>query len=244
MIEIENLNVWFGEGPDRVDAVKDVSISVGEGESFGLVGESGSGKSTILRAAMGLAPTWSGRISIGGIDARSGDRRQFLKTVQMVFQDPYASLHPRYVIGEAIAEPMRINKIPDSEARTDRLLEAIGLTPAHRFRYPHELSGGQRQRVAVARALSLDPKVLLLDEPTSALDVSIQAEILNLLNRLKKELGLTFMIVSHDLAVVSYMCERLAVMAHGEIVEVMDRETLRSGEAKEQYTRDLIAASV
>ena len=242
-IEIEGLNVWFGEGAERSDAVIDADIHVSEGESFGLVGESGSGKSTVLRTAMGLSANWTGRIRVADCDARTGDRATFLKTTQMVFQDPYASLHPRYVVGEAIAEPMRINKIKNTEQRTAELLEAIGLNAGHRFRYPHELSGGQRQRVAIARALALNPKVLLLDEPTSALDVSIQAEVLNLLNRLKQQLGLTFLIVSHDLAVVSYMCERLAVMKAGRIVEVLDRKTLRSGQAKEQYTRDLIAAS-
>lgn len=244
MISVENFNVWFGTGGDRVQAVRDVSFNVAPGDCFGLVGESGSGKSTILRTAMGLNPDWDGQIAINGIDARSGDRRQFLKTVQMVFQDPYASLHPRYVIGEAIAEPMRINGIANVELRTEELLDAIGLSPTHRFRYPHELSGGQRQRVAIARALSLGPKVLLLDEPTSALDVSIQAEILNLLNTLKSELGLTFLIVSHDLSVISYMCERLAIMSQGKIVEIMTREELRSNDAKQDYSRELIAASL
>ena len=201
MIRIDNLSVHFGSAV----AVQNVSLSVESGESFGLVGESGSGKSTVLRTVMGLNRHWTGDIHIGGIDRRKGRRRDLVRVAQMVFQDPYASLHPRYTVGQAIAEPMLINRMSDVDARTVELLEMIGLTAAHRFRFPHELSGGQRQRVAIARALSLSPRVLLLDEPTSALDVSVQAEILNLLNRLRRELKLTFVIVSHDLAVISYV---------------------------------------
>jgi peptide/nickel transport system ATP-binding protein len=243
MIEVNNLNVWFGPKNHRLQVIKDVSFKLNEGESFGLVGESGSGKSTILRTIMGLVPHWDGEIFIDGQDIRTAGRKQFLQTIQMVFQDPYASLHPRYVIGEAIEEPMRINRIPNAKNRTIELLEAIGLKAEHRFRFPHELSGGQRQRVAIARALSLNPKILLLDEPTSALDVSIQAEVLNLLNELKEKLGLTFIIVSHDLAVISYMCDRLAIMAQGEIVEIMDRDALRNNQAQKEYSKQLIEAS-
>lgn len=161
----------------------------------------------------------------------------------MVFQDPYASHHPSYTIGEAIAEPMRIKRMPDVEARTVELLEMIGLPAAHRFRFPHELSGGQRQPVAIARALSLTPKVLLLDEPTSALDVTVQAEILNLLNRLRRELNLTFVIVSHDLAVIFYMCDRLMVMQNARPVETLTRAQLRAGDIRRDYTRTLFQAS-
>ncbi|MGZ9811665.1 ABC transporter ATP-binding protein [Pseudoroseicyclus sp. H15] len=242
-IQIEGLTVSYGEGRGQRQVVQGADIAVEKGECFGLVGESGSGKSTILRAAMGLASQWEGRIEIAGIDARKGPRPAFLRKVQMVFQDPYASLHPRLLIGEAIAEPMRVNRLPRVAERTLELLEAIGLTAAHRYRYPHELSGGQRQRVAIARALALDPEVLLLDEPTSALDVSIQAEVLNLLNKLRAERGLTYLIVSHDLAVISHMCSRLAVMKEGRIVETLGREELTTGAAAEPYTRDLIAAS-
>jgi len=161
----------------------------------------------------------------------------------MVFQDPYGSLHPRYTIGQQIAEPMIINKLPDPVGRTAELLDLIGLGTKFQFRFPHELSGGQRQRVAIARALSLSPRILLLDEPTSALDVSIQAEILNLLNRLRKELGLTFVIVSHDLAVISYMCERLMVMRNAREVETLTREQLRARDVRDEYSRELLAAS-
>ena len=247
MIEIEGLDVWYGTGRQAAHVVRDASLRVERGQSFGLVGESGSGKSTILRAVTGLVPHWSGTIRVDGIDARDGhrgpDRPRFLRAVQMVFQDPFASLHPKRLVGDAISEPMRINRMDDVAARTEALFDAIGLTPSHRFRYPHELSGGQRQRIAIARALALEPDVLLLDEPTSALDVSIQAEILNLLDRLRQERGLTYLIVSHDLAVISHMCGRLAVMKEGRIVETLDRDVLARGSAREAYTRDLIAAS-
>ena len=239
MIEIEHLTVRFGPST----AVRDVSLTVSDGESFGLVGESGSGKSTLLRTVMGLNRDWDGRITINGLDAHKTPRKQLAREIQMVFQDPYASLHPRYVIGEQIAEPMRINGMADTERRTVELLDLIGLGAKFRFRFPHELSGGQRQRVSIARALALSPKILLLDEPTSALDVSIQAEILNLLNRLRQELKLTFVIVSHDLAVVSYMCDRLAVMRNAEVVELLTRDELRGRNIKTDYTRQLLAAS-
>ena len=239
MIEIEHLTVRFGPST----AVRDVSLTVQDGESLGLVGESGSGKSTLLRSIMNLNRDWDGRISINGLDAHTTPRRRLAREIQMVFQDPYASLHPRYVIGEQIAEPMRINGIANAEQRTVELLELIGLGAKFRFRFPHELSGGQRQRVSIARALALSPKILLLDEPTSALDVSIQAEILNLLNRLRRELGLTFVIVSHDLAVISYMCDRLAVMRNAEMVELLTRDELRERDIKTDYTKALLAAS-
>jgi peptide/nickel transport system ATP-binding protein len=239
MIEIEHLTVRFGPST----AVRDVSLTVSDGESFGLVGESGSGKSTLLRSIMNLNSDWDGRITVNGLDAHSTPRKRLAREIQMVFQDPYASLHPRYVIGEQIAEPMKINGVADPARRTTELLELIGLGAKFRFRFPHELSGGQRQRVSIARALALSPKILLLDEPTSALDVSIQAEILNLLNRLRAELKLTFVIVSHDLAVISYMCDRLAVMRNAEMVETLSRQDLRARNIRTPYTQALIAAS-
>jgi peptide/nickel transport system ATP-binding protein len=182
---------------------------------------------------MNLNRDWDGRIAINGLDAHATPRKRLAREIQMVFQDPYASLHPRYVVGEQIAEPMRINGMADIERRTVELLELIGLGAKFRFRFPHELSGGQRQRVSIARALALSPKILLLDEPTSALDVSIQAEILNLLNRLRRELSLTFVIVSHD----------LAVMRNAQMVETLTREALRAREINSEYTRALVAAS-
>jgi peptide/nickel transport system ATP-binding protein len=239
MIEVDHLTVTFGDST----AVRDVSFRVAEGESFGIVGESGSGKSTILRTIMRLNRPTAGTIRVDGLDAATAPRKILARKVQMVFQDPYASLHPRYVIGQQIAEPMRINGIANPERRTAELLDLIGLGQNFQFRFPHELSGGQRQRVAIARAIALSPRVLLLDEPTSALDVSIQAEILNLLNRLRKELTLTFVIVSHDLAVISYMCERLMVMRNAEPVESLTRAELRSGAIASDYTKALIAAA-
>lgn len=239
MIRVENLNVTFG----AATVVRDVVFSVAPGESFGLVGESGSGKSTVLRTMMGLNRTWSGTIEIDGAPIRSMGRKDLARRAQMVFQDPYASLHPRFVIARTVAEPMRINGMDNSQQRARELLEMVGLPGAFGFRFPHELSGGQRQRVAIARALALSPKVLLLDEPTSALDVSIQAEVLNLLSRLRRELGLTFVIVSHDLAVISHMCDRLAVMRDARIVETLDRRQLQEGRLVQDYSRELLAAS-
>lgn len=245
MLHVENLNVWFGHAPDRVDAIRDVGFRVARGESFGLVGESGSGKSTILRAIAGLIDTWSGRIEVAGqpVHGRRRDRG-FHKTVQMVFQDPYASLHPRHSVDRVLSETLHLQGIRDVSNRIDRLLDDVGLGRAFRFRYPHQLSGGQRQRVAVARALAGDSKLLLLDEPTSALDVSVQAEILNLLVDLRAEHGLTYVMVSHDLAVVGHLCDRLAVMQAGRMVELMDVATLRSATAQTDYGRHLIQASM
>jgi peptide/nickel transport system ATP-binding protein len=238
-LDVKNLTVRFGDAT----VVDSVSFTVTPGESFGLVGESGSGKSTILRTIMGLNTDVSGDIRVDGQTAVKHSRRDFAKTVQMVFQDPYASLHPRHLIGKAIAEPMRIHGIDNAEARAHDLLDLIGLGRQFAYRYPHELSGGQRQRVAIARALSLSPKLLLLDEPTSALDVSVQAEILNLLNTLRKELDLTFVIVSHNLAVVSYMCDRFLVMQNAKMVETVTRPQLLNGDVQAQYTREFIDAS-
>jgi len=163
--------------------------------------------------------------------------------VQMVFQDPYASLHPRHSVDRVLSETLALQGLGDVDRRITRLLEDVGLGRGFRFRYPHQLSGGQRQRVAIARALAAEPRLLLLDEPTSALDVSVQAEILNLLKDLRAEHRLTYVMVSHDLAVVAHMCDRLAVMQAGRIVEIMDAATLRAGAPREAYSRALIAAS-
>lgn len=243
-LSFQGLNVWFGEGRDRVDAVKDASFEVAEGESFGLVGESGSGKSTIMRALTGLAPHWSGQMAVNGRPLGHKRDRTFYKTVQMVFQDPYASLHPRQSVDQVLSEVLYLHGFRDIEPRIERLLDDVGLGPAFRFRYPHQLSGGQRQRVAIARALAPEPSILLLDEPTSALDVSVQAEILNLLTDLRAEHSLTFLMVSHDLAVVAHMCERIAVMQNGEIVEVLGVEDMRAMTPQHPYTRSLLEASL
>ncbi|WP_375691851.1 ABC transporter ATP-binding protein [Pseudooceanicola sp. LIPI14-2-Ac024] len=243
-IQIENLNVWFGEGPDRNDAVKSVSCTVAEGESFGLVGESGSGKSTVLRAVTGLVPTWEGTIRINGKTLGRKRDREFYKTVQMVFQDPYASLHPRMTVDAVLSEVLQLHGFKDIDSRIDRLLRDVGLGAGFRFRYPHQLSGGQRQRVAIARALAPEPRILLLDEPTSALDVSVQAEILNLLTDLRAERGLTYVMVSHDLGVVGHMCGQIAVMQHGEVVEELGVANMRELKAEHAYTRHLLDSSL
>jgi peptide/nickel transport system ATP-binding protein len=243
LLDIENLEVTFGAAGNRVKAVRGVSLSVTTGESYGIVGESGSGKSTILRALCGLAPISGGRVLLDGTPLRHPRDPAFYRRVQMVFQDPYASLHPRHTVDRVLSEPLAIHGFSDGETRIEQALSDVGLGHGFRFRYPHQLSGGQRQRVAIARALILEPQVLLLDEPTSALDASIQAEVLNLLDRLRAERGLTFVLVSHDLAVISHMCDRLLVMQHGAAVEELTRENLRSRAATKDYTRALLVAS-
>ena len=243
LIDIENLEVTFGTRGHVVHALRGVSLSVEEGESFGIVGESGSGKSTVLRAACGLAPVSGGRILIDGVPVASPRDAAFYRRVQMVFQDPYASLHPRHTIDRVLSEPLAIHGFDRREARVEQALVDVGLGKGFRFRYPHQLSGGQRQRVAIARALILEPKVTLLDEPTSALDASIQAEVLNLLDRLRAERGLTYVLVSHDLAVVSHMCERLVVMQGGQVVEHLTRQALQDHATTRDYTRNLLTAS-
>ncbi|WP_417208410.1 ABC transporter ATP-binding protein [Antarctobacter sp.] len=243
-IEIRNLDVWFGSGTERAMAVKDVSFQVADGESFGLVGESGSGKSTILRAIAGLVPTWSGDMTVAGEALGARRSKAFYRKVQMVFQDPYASLHPRQTVDRVLSEAMGLHGVQDIDKRIGRLLDDVGLGAGFRFRYPHQLSGGQRQRVAIARALACDPSILLLDEPTSALDVSVQAEILNLLTDLRGEHNLTYVMVSHDLGVVGHLCERIGVMKEGRFVEVLAVDDMRRLEAKDPYTRHLLDSSI
>ena len=240
-LQAHGLRVVF----DRFVAVDDVSFEVAPGESFGIVGESGSGKSTVLRAICGLAPLASGRVQLtGAAEPTLPGSKAFRRQVQMVFQDPYASLHPRQTVDRLLAEPLAIHGIEDTEARIERALEEVGLGTGFRFRYPHQLSGGQRQRIAIARALILEPQLLLLDEPTSALDASVQAEVLNLLEALRKRHGLTFVMVSHDLAVVTHLCQRLMVMRRGRAVEFVQAEDLAAHRVAADYTRSLMQASV
>jgi peptide/nickel transport system ATP-binding protein len=243
-ISINTLSVWFGVGAERSYAVQDVSFDVADGESFGLVGESGSGKSTILRAIAGLAPTWSGHMSVAGETLGAKRSKSFYSKVQMVFQDPYASLHPRQTVDRVLSEAMALHGVLDIDTRIGRLLDDVGLGPGFRFRYPHQLSGGQRQRVAIARALACDPTILLLDEPTSALDVSVQAEILNLLVDLRREHKLTYVMVSHDLGVVGHLCERIGVMKGGRFEEVLTVDAMRRSEAQSPYTQHLLESSI
>jgi peptide/nickel transport system ATP-binding protein len=242
-LAIEHLRVTFGHGAGRVEAVKGVSFSVGANESFGIVGESGSGKSTVLRAIVGLAPKTDGEIRIDGNPVARRRDRAFARKVQMVFQDPYASLHPRHTVDRVLSEPLAIHGFADREQRIIRALDEVGLPHAFRFRLPHQLSGGQRQRVAIARALILEPDILLLDEPTSSLDASVQAEVLNLLTRLRAERGLTYVFVSHDLAIIDHMCDRLIVMQHGEMVERLEARALAEAAVTTDYARALLAAS-
>ena len=240
MIEVDELRVRFGP----TEVVRGVSFAVPAGDSFGLVGESGSGKSTILRAISGLNPDWSGRMTIAGTTLTPNRGRDFFKRVQMVFQDPYGSLHPRQTVDRALSEPLIVHGMGDRDARIARALNDVALPSSARFRFPHQLSGGQRQRVAIGRALMSEPEILLLDEPTSALDVSVQAEILNLLRDLQAERRLTFVLVSHNLAVTAHLCPTIGVMQAGEIVEVVSASDLREGRVHNPHTAELRRLSV
>ncbi|UTV97853.1 ABC transporter ATP-binding protein [Marinomonas rhizomae] len=240
IIDIDKLNLSFGTGASESKILHDVTLQIQTGESFGLVGESGSGKTTVLRCLAGQYHHWSGQLSVNGKHLQHKLDKKRCIEMQMVFQDPYGSLHPRHSIETALAEPLKIHRMDNRDERISSILKKVGLDDSYRYRSPHQLSGGQRQRVAIARALILEPKILLLDEPTSALDVSVQAEILNLLKDLKEKEGLTYLMVTHDLGVVSYLCDRVAVMQNGHIVETISSEDLASHNASEPYTRMLL----
>jgi len=229
-------------------ALHDTTLQVAPGESFGIVGESGSGKSTVLRALCGLAPLAAGSVRLLGDGTAEASlpapgSKGFRRRVQMVFQDPYGSLHPRQTVDRILAEPLAIHGIGDADARIAQALADVGLGKPFRYRFAHQLSGGQRQRVAIARALILEPQVLLLDEPTSALDASVQAEVLNLLEALRARRQLSFVMVSHDLAVVTHLCDRLMVMHQGRTVELLASADLAAHRVQADYTRALMAAS-
>lgn len=228
IVNLEALQVTFGDKT----AVSAASFHVETGETFSLIGESGCGKSTILRVIAGLQRDWRGQVTLFGQGITAGARfqGQLRRNVQMVFQDPYASLHPNHTLWRTLAEPLQIHGEGDIEMRVSTALEQVGLPADAVRRYPHQLSGGQRQRVAIARALLLRPKILLLDEPTSALDMSVQAEILNLLNRLKQDHGMTYLLVSHDADVIAHMSDRAAFMADGVIQRFFDRDAIGRGE--------------
>jgi peptide/nickel transport system ATP-binding protein len=244
VIEIADVTISFGSGAHRIDAVRGVSFKVAQGEAFGLVGESGCGKSTLLRAIAGLQDTAGGTIALAGQSVGAKRTRTERRLVQMVFQDPYGSLNPTHTVDRILAEPLAIQGLDNVDQRIEQALGEVGMGSQHRFRYPHQISGGQRQRIAIARALIMEPKILLLDEPTSALDLSVQAEILNLLKRVGRNRGLTMLMVSHDLPVIAHMCSRIAVMKRGEIVETLAVDRLRRGEADHAYTRELLASSL
>lgn len=243
MLSVDNLNITFGHGKAKNHALRDVSFTVEKGDSFGLVGESGSGKSTVLNCISGLLREWTGSIRVAGKEVQRKRQIDFYRRVQMVFQDPYASLHPRHTIDSTLKEPVAIHKLGNANEKVAKVLDEVGLSPRFRFRFPHQLSGGQRQRVAIARALILEPEVLLLDEPTSALDVSIQAEVLNLLQDIRVQRNITFVLVSHDLAVVSHMCNNVLVMNQGQVVESISQKQLRESAPEHAYTRQLLLAS-
>lgn len=239
MISLEKVNLHYGDH----HVLKDICLTVPHGGSYGLVGESGSGKSTILRALTGLAETTDGQMHVDGTVLGKKRPKDFYKLVQMVFQDPFGSLHPRHTIDRILSEPARIQGFQDIDSRIVKTLSQVGLDASFRFRYPHQLSGGQRQRVAIARALIPEPKILLLDEPTSALDVSIQAEILNLLTTLRRDLNLTYIMVSHDLAVVAHMCDDIAIMQHGVILEQTTADKLANASLETAYAQQLLTAA-
>lgn len=243
MITVDALDLAFGAGAKAHQVLNDVSFSVAEGEAFGLVGESGSGKTTVLRCLAGLHRHWQGHLAIGGRALGRSIDRERCRLMQMVFQDPYGSLHPRHTVDTALSEPLRIHRFGNIDARVAQMLSKVGLDGSFRYRYPHQMSGGQRQRVAIARALILEPRVLLLDEPTSALDVSVQAEILNLLSELRERDGLTYLLVTHDLGVVVHLCDRVAVMQQGRIVDIQRSEALAGGGELHPYTRSLVEAT-
>ncbi len=255
LLKVEHLKTWFplkkglfNRVYDHVKAVDDVSLDVYPGETLGLVGESGCGKTTLGRSILRLVEPSEGKIKFEGKDVMSlsgNDLREYRKHAQIVFQDPYSSLNPKMRIGDAIAEPMLVHGLEsDAKRRHDKvceLLTEVGLKPEHYQRYPHEFSGGQRQRICIARALAVHPKLIICDESVSALDVSVQAQVLNLLNRLKKDFGFTYIFISHDLSVVRFMSDRILVMYNGCPVELGDADDIFNN-PKNDYTKKLINA--
>ncbi len=254
LLEVENLKKYFpvrggifGKTTAHVKAVDGVSFTLRKGETLGLVGESGSGKSTTGRAILRLIEPSGGRVRFDGQDVLTlgkKDLRALRRRMQIIFQDPYASLNPRMTVGSIVGEPFAIHKIASGEERAHRveaLLMRVGLSADQMRRYPHEFSGGQRQRIGVARALALNPEFIIGDEPVSALDVSVQAQVINLLEDLQKEFGLSYLIIAHDLSVVRHISHRIAVMYLGKIVEIADNEALY-GDPLHPYTEALLSA--
>ncbi|MBL7016109.1 MAG: ABC transporter ATP-binding protein [Kiritimatiellales bacterium] len=244
LLTVENVSVRYGV----LEAVRSVSLSLAAGETLGLVGESGCGKSSLGRAILALEPVVAGRIGFDGISVhtlKGAELKQFRREAQMVFQDPFGSLNPRLSVGAAIEEVLFVHKIGENRAgrreRAAALFEDVGLSPDWLSRYPHEFSGGQRQRIGIARALALEPKLLVADEPVSALDVSVQADIVQLLQKLQSERGLAYLFIGHDLAVVREMSDRIAVMFNGEIVETGTSDQV-CDDPQHAYTRNLLSA--
>lgn len=222
LLNIENLSFTYA----NKSILNNISLQINQGETLGLIGRSGSGKSTLLNILIGLIKHWEGKVTLMHKDL-SRFNKSYYRHVQIVFQDPYGSLHPKKTIYTILRETFSIHKKNSSINTIVQVLTLVGLASDFLYRYPHQLSGGQRQRVAIARALISEPALLLLDEPTSALDVSVQAEILNLLNRLKSEKRMTFLFVSHDFKVITYMCDRIAILKNGILTNIYDKETFR-----------------
>lgn len=250
LVQVKHLKQYYDAGtPNEVKAVDDVSFDIYKGETFGLVGESGSGKSTIGRAIVNLYQPTAGEILFNGQSNQERrslkQRRLFNKEVQMIFQDPYASLNPRMKVRDIIAEGIDVHGLAHNEKerndRVNQLLETVGLNIDHATRYPHEFSGGQRQRIGIARALAVEPQFIVCDEPISALDVSIQAQIINLLEQLQAERGLTYLFIAHDLSMVKYFSDRIGMMYRGKLVELADAEELYAN-PQHAYTQSLLSA--
>ena len=254
MIELEGLKKYFSiskgllkQDVKHVKAVDDISLTINQGEIVGLVGESGSGKTTLARVILNLTNKTEGKISINGIDLSKASRaeiKQLRSDVAVVFQDPASNLTPRQTVESSIMRPMIIHGVPKEEAKkkAKEVLEMVKMDERYLESYPHQLSGGQLQRIAIARALALNPKVMILDEPTSALDISVQAQILNLLLDLQEEMGLTYLVITHDLNVIKYISDRIAVMYLGRLVEFGPTEMITEN-AKHPYTRGLLNAA-
>lgn len=249
ILEVKNLKQYFGKKDHPIRAVDDISFFVYEGETLGLVGESGSGKSTTGRSIIRLYDITDGKIVFDGKDVSElktrADKLEFAKNVQMIFQDPYASLNPRMTVTEILSEPMNIHGLytnkDEREKKLIELIESVGLNKQHLSRYAHEFSGGQRQRIGIARVLALDPKFIIADEPISALDVSIQAQVVNLMKKLQRERGLTFLFIAHDLSMVKYISDRIAIMHKGQLVEIGDADEIYENPIH-PYTKSLLSA--
>ena len=255
LLTVRNLKTYFPvkrgllrSQVGNVKAVDDVSFTVHQGETLGLVGESGCGKSTVGRSILRLIDATSGSVTFDGEDvlaAPSSRMKQLRKEMQIIFQDPGGSLNPRMTVGRIIGEPLKVHKVcggAELESRVQDLLKKVGLQPEHYHRYPHEFSGGQKQRIGIARALALGPRFIVCDEPVSALDVSVQSQVLNLMQDLKDEFNLSYLFIAHNLAVVEHFCDRIAVMYLGKIVEVADRDTLYNNPLH-PYTKALLSAA-
>lgn len=255
LLKVDNLvkyfsitkGILFSKQIGAVKAVDDISFTIAPGETLGLVGESGCGKSTVGRVILGLTKATSGSVFFEGKDIQALSKhelRELRKDMQIIFQDPYASLNPRMTVREIIAEPLEIHKIVDHkdfDRRIDKLLDVVGLDSSLKRRFPHEFSGGQRQRIGIARALAVNPKFIVCDEPVSALDVSIQAQVVNLLQDLQEEFGLTYLFIAHDLSVIKHISNRVAVMYLGKIVELADKDQLYNN-PQHPYTQALLSA--